>query len=329
MLGRQLALMEELLRRQLLLNHRLDHDQRELEQRLLEVEALAESRGRALGQAETQLASHAAAAAGVGSGDTAATAAATRELEERLAQAEAAAEVGQREAELRLRLEGQLAAAQGQLRERGETIGALTASLERAAKQLSDADTRLDLAWSSQSVEYSVSASAGRAAMNTPSRSPGIASTNADRRESTVGADQQQQQHQQLLRRQLLLNHRLDHDQRELERWLLEVEALAESRGRALGEAGGGSGDTAATCTAAAELEERLAQAEVDAEVGQREAELRLRLEGQLAAAQNDTERAETAAFTMSRKLAAALRAQRDSAKLIARLRRNAADLKG
>jgi hypothetical protein len=81
-------------------------------------------------------------------------------------------------------------------------------------------------------------------------------------------------------------------------------------------------------------LEERLAEAELELEAeqaGRREAaEEQLRLEEELAAAQKDlasaltdSNRAETAAFTMSRRLAAALRAQSNSAKLIARLRKS------
>eukprot|EP01044_Picomonas_judraskeda_P037429 COSAG03_NODE_16986_length_387_cov_0.541667_1_plen_97_part_10 len=51
----------------------------------------------------------------------------------------------------RLQVAEQLTVALDQLREQGTTILSLTASLDRAVKQLADADARLDLTWSVQS----------------------------------------------------------------------------------------------------------------------------------------------------------------------------------
>lgn len=128
------ARLEQQLRRQIMLNHQLDHEQRDLEHRLEE--------------AENQLAAT-SRAGGVNGGDSSCGDGPDAcALQERLARTERELEAEQAG---RLQVAEQLTVALDQLREQGTTILSLTASLDRAVKQLADADARLDLTWSVQS----------------------------------------------------------------------------------------------------------------------------------------------------------------------------------
>jgi hypothetical protein len=323
--------LEQQLRRQLLLNHRLDQEQRDLELRLEDAEhqlaTYAATGGGESGERRAGVACEDASSCG-GRSDV-------RALEERLAQTERELEAEQAD---RLQVADQLAVALDELRKQGNTILSLTASLDRAAQQLADADTRLDLTWVQGSEDYQLTTSdlmplAWRDTSHNDHDNNDSDHDNNDSETESHTARLEQQ-----LRQHIALNRRLDQEQRDLELRLEEAEnQLANYAVTGGGRTGGSARMTDRSCSGRSDvrvLEERLVQMERELEVEhadrQQLAKERQRLEEQLSVAHNDlmaahenTARAETAAFKLSRRLTGALRAQSNSAKLIARLRKS------
>jgi hypothetical protein len=301
--SRHTSRLEQQLRRQLLLNHRLDQEHRDLELRLEEAEHQLATIGGEAGERRDGVACEYDSNRGDRSD--------VRALEERLVQTQRELEAEQAE---RLQVAEQLSVALDQLQKQGATILSLTASLDRAAKQLADADARLNPAWLVQVGEDYQLTKSDLVPLAWRDASHNSIDNNSDNESPTAPLEQRD------------LELRLEEAEHQL-----AIHAVTGGR-RTRGSAKMADSSRDGTCDFA--LEQRLVQAERELEAEQADrlqaAKERERLEQQLAEAHNDlvaahenTARAEAAAFDLSRRLAGALRAQSNSAKLIARLRKS------
>eukprot|EP01043_Picozoa_sp_COSAG02_P001474 COSAG02_NODE_31_length_50774_cov_1928.118204_27_plen_310_part_00 len=302
--SRHTSRLEQQLRRQLLLNHRLDQEQRDLELRLEEAEHQLAKIGGEAGERRPEVACEDDSSRDDRSD--------VRALEERLMQMQRELAAEQVE---RLQVAEQLAVALDQLQKQGTTILSLTDSLDRAAKQLADADARLDLAWLVQDGEdYQLS------------KSDLMPLACRDASHNSMDNNGDSESHTARLEQRDLMQRRLGETEHQLAIY------AATGGGRTRGSAKMADSSCDGRCDLA--LEERLVQTELELEAEQADrlqaAKERERLEEQLAdahkdlvAAHENTARAEAAAFNLSRRLAGALRAQSNSAKLIARLRKS------
>ena len=273
-----------------MLNHRLDQEQRDLEHRLEEAENQLVATGGA-----GAVANEGGRSCGDGSD--------ARALQERLASVERELEAEQKG---RLQAAEQLIVALDQLQEQGTTILSLTASLDRAVKQLADADARLDLTWSVQPAE---DCQLTKSDLVPIARHDGTEDNDSDDNSSHIARLEHQ------LCQHIALNRRLHREQRDLELRLEEAENQIATHA-ATGAADSGRGNDFDLCA----LEERLVRTQCELETEQagrlQVTKERQRLEEQLAAAHDDL-------IAAHRRLTGALRAQNDSAKLIARLRKS------
>ena len=321
------ASLEQQLRRQILLNHQLDHEKRDLELRLEETESQVAA------YTTTGGGGGGARARPGGDGSENADGPDVRALEERLAQTEHELEA---ERAGRMQVAEQLAVALDQMREQGATIRNLTTSLDRVSKQLADADARLDLTWSMQTVEGQLTKSDILPTswhMNASHSGHDVTGDDGDNGDSQIALSIEQQLH-----RQITLNHRMQQEQRDLQSRLVQAEDHLASYTATVGEERLGianeddSGPVDGSGVSAVEHRLVQMQCELEAEqAGRLQVEKERRhLEEQLAvtrtdlaAARENSERAEKTAFALSRRLAGALRAQNNSTKLIARLRKS------